>query len=136
MSKRIIGVGTCCLLILLSTPFAILADIHEKNESNVLFHTTITILQPEEGMLYVWSRPLIPLPFNQTIIIGPIVIQAGVTGFNGFEVDFYIDGELKFHDNSWPFEYSWIDPGFWIYLITVELTGYGLKDSIKVIKII
>lgn len=136
MNKGIIGVGACCVLILLSTPFAIMADAQGKNSLNILPPITITILQPEEGMLYIWSRPVIPLSFNRTLIIGPIVIQAGVTGINGFEVDFYIDGEHKFHDNYWPFEYSWVDPGFGAYLITAELAGYGLKDSIKVFKVL
>ena len=77
-----------------------------------------------------------PLSINRTIIIGPIVVEAGVTGFNGFEVDFYIDGEYQHHDDTWPFEYSWVEPCLGTYLITAELTGYELTDNIKVFKIL
>ena len=134
MNIRIMGVGTCCMLIMLSIIYSVTFDT--QGQTGQSSPPSIAILQPEGGVLYVWSRPLIPLTFNKTIIIGPIVVQAGVTGFNGFEVDFYIDGELKFHDNSAPFEYSWIEPVLGTYLITAELTGYGLKDSVKVFKII
>lgn len=136
MNKRIVEIGICCVLILLLIPFTILADMQGKNDINAPFTAGITILQPEKGILYVWSRPVVPLSFNRTIIVGPILIQVGITGYNGFEVDFYIDGEFKFRDSSWPFEYWWIDPTLGTYLITVEEATYEWKDSIKVFKIL
>ena len=96
---------------------------------------TITIITPEEGNLYFWGTSVAKLPFNLTIIIGPITIVAGVTGVDGFEVDFYIDGQFKLHDNSWPFEYPWTNFSFGSHLIVVELSGYSKSDSMKVFKI-
>jgi len=134
MNKRIVVIWTCCVLTLLS----IIAGSIGESQGNCINEpsSTITILCPEAGNVYLWSRPVMPLSINRTIIIGPIVVEAGVTGFNGFEVDFYIDGEYRSHDTSWPFEYSWVEPGLGTYLITAELTGYDLTDSIKVFKIL
>ena len=134
MIKKIVVIWMCCIFTLLS----IIAVSTDESQGNFINgpSTSITILCPEPGNVYLWSRPVFPLSINRTIIVGPIVVEAGVTGFNGFEVDFYIDGEHKSHDISWPFEYSWVEPGLGTYLITAELTGYDLTDSIKVFKIL
>ena len=133
-AKKILGVISCLVLISFSVFLTLMDSTHGKLPSNSL--SSITIIQPEDGKLYVWSRSVAPLSFNRTVIVGPIVIQAEVTGINGFEVNFFIDGEPRFHDNSWPFEYSWVNPCFGIYLITAELVDYDLTDNIKVFKIL
>ena len=101
MNKKTAVIWTCCILTMLS----IIAASAGESQGNCIkgSSSSITILCPEAGNVYLWSRPVFPLLINRTIIIGPIVVEAGVTGLNGFEVDFYIDGEYRFHDNSWPF---------------------------------
>ena len=134
MHKKIVVVCMFCVFTLLS----IMVTSENESQGNYINcrPSSITIIHPEAGNVYLWSRPVMPLSLNRTIIIGPIVVEAGVTGINGFEVDFFIDGEHRFHDNSWPFEYSWVEPCLGTYLITVELTGYSFSDSIKVFKIL
>lgn len=134
MDKKLNGTCLILIILILLTPNSVFATTQKQTNINSI--TSITIITPEEGKLYVWSRPIASLSINITILIGPIVIEAGVTGINGFEVDFFIDGELRFHDDELPFEYSWINPVFGTYLITAELTGYELRDNIKVIKIL
>ena len=132
MRKKIIGIMACCIMISL-IPFTVMAITQPTGK---LPSTTITIITPEEGNLYIWGEPVAKLPFNLTIVIGPITIEAGVTGVNGFEVDFYIDGEHKLHDDAWPFEYPWTDFSFGPHTIVAELYGYGINDSMKVFKIL
>lgn len=133
MRKKISGIIACCTMLCLS-PF--ITSIATTEPTGILPPTTITITTPEEGNLYFWGASVAKLPFNLTIVIGPITIVAGVTGINGFEVDFYIDGVHQFHDNAWPFEYPWTDFCFGSHTIVAELYGYGINDSMRVFKIL
>lgn len=133
MRKTVVGALICCIIIGISP---LLAIVNTTQANSMSTYPDITIVKPEAGKLYVWGIPMANLSYNRTLIIGPILVQAGVTGINGFEVDFWIDGVFQYHDDSWPFEYAWITPCFGIYLITAKLTGYDVQDSIKVFKIL
>jgi hypothetical protein len=134
MNRKLSGIIVCSLLIAMAIPFTAVADTPEVT-TVVMDPPSISIETPQMGNVYVMGAQMFSLPFDITLIIGPITVRAAVTGLNGFEVDFYIDGEHKFHDSGYPFEYPWWDLSFGKHTITVELTGYGLSDSIEVFKI-
>ena len=131
MRKGMVGIFVCCMLLATVLPALSTADVHE----NALPSTSISISTPQPGNLYVMGAQLFRLPFNWTVILGPITIRADVTGINGFVVNFYIVGELKSSDNSPPFEYPWWDIAFGRHIIKAELEGYGLNDTVQVFKI-
>ena len=57
---------------------------------------TISITTPQKGNLYVMGAQIVWLPFDWTLIIGPITIRAEVSGVEHPIVKFYIDGTQKF----------------------------------------
>jgi len=136
MKKKVIGIFVCCILLTITVPFTVLANNEEEYILTGYPPTTITIHRPEEGNLYVMGAQMIRLPFNLTVILGPITIEAYVTGINGFQVEFYIDEALKITDSSPPFEYPWWDLSFGIHTIEVKLVGYELSDTLQVFKIL
>ena len=135
MDKKILVIMLCSILVTMSLSFPVLAGTPKQETVIMNPPITITIETPQEGNLYVMGAQIIPLPFDLTIVFGPLTVRAGVTGINGFEVAFFIDNQLKFNDTSWPFEYPWWDLSFGRHTIKVELVGYGLTDSVEVFKI-
>ncbi len=97
---------------------------------------TISITTPQKGNLYVMGAQIVWLPFDWTLIIGPITIRVEVSGVEHPIVKFYIDGTQKFVDPLPPFEYPWWDLCFGRHVIKVELVDYGVEDSMRVFKIL
>jgi hypothetical protein len=135
MKRKIVGIFACCIMLTLIIPVTTIANIEEYNSSDKI-PTTITIHKPEKGNLYVMGAQVISLPFDWIVILGPITIEAWVTGLNGFQVEFYIDGVLKTTDTSPPFEYPWWDLSFGRHIIEVELVDHEITDSVQVFKLI
>ena len=133
MDRKVFGVFVCCLLLSLLLPVAAGSD---NGNSEMVPTFSITISTPEEGNLYAMGAQIIKLPFNWTVIIGPITVRADVTGIDGFVVNFYIDEVLKFSDSMPPFEYPWWDLSFGTHTVRVELSGHGLNDTVQVFKIL
>ena len=131
MRKGVFGILVCFMLLATVLPALSTADTHE----NALSSTSISISTPQSGNLYAMGAQIFRLPFNWTVILGPITIRADVTGTYSFVVNFYIDGELKSSDNSPPFEYPWWDLSFGRHVLKAELEGYGLNDTVQVFKI-
>ncbi|HID25688.1 MAG TPA: hypothetical protein EYP23_04420 [Thermoplasmata archaeon] len=132
MNGRVFGVLVCFLLLcIVLLPVAVGRD---KVESETVTFS-IKITTPEEGNLYAMGAQIIRLPFNWTVIIGPITVRVAVIGVDGFVVNFYIDEVLKFSDSIPPFEYPWWDLSFGRHVIKAELEGYGLEETIEVFKI-
>lgn len=96
----------------------------------------ITIVTPEKGNLYVMGVQWLRLPYNLTVILGPIVIRAEVSNVENAPVNFYIDDELKFTDKKAPFEYLWRRLSFGFHTIKVEIAEQNISDSIRVFKIL
>lgn len=135
MKKIGIVIFMCCLLLATIIPLTVTGDTI-KNDTSI--QNSITITTPIKGNLYAMGAQIASLPFDWTIIIGPITIRAEVTGINGFEVDFYIDGELKDSDPNAPFEYAWWDISSSRHTIEVKLIQDDIvqdTDSIQVFKI-
>ena len=141
MKLKLFSILICCLLIA-SSGFS-MAKMEENTQKNMeqketQIFFTIKITSPEPGNFYAMGAQLFPLPFNWTVIIGPLVIQTTVTGIDGFVVDFYINGDKKFSDDSPPFEYPWWEMGFGKYTLEVKLYSEETlrdTDTMQVFKI-
>ena len=137
MKRKMIGVFLFCTVLITVGSIAGVGKPPSEKLSSPPF--TITITTPEEGNFYAMGAQLFSLPFNWTIILGPITIKTDVTGIDGFIVDFYIDGQKKFSDNNPPFEYPWWDLSFGRHTIEVKLYSEETlrdTDSIQVFKIL
>ena len=133
MNKKILGIFVCCILLAITVPFTTVTDAQESTLIN-----DITIHKPEKGNLYIMGAQVISLPSDWIVILGPITVEAYVTGIDGFKVDFYIDGEFKIRDQIPPFEYSWWDFSFGKHTIEVELLQDDEvcdSDSVQVFKL-
>lgn len=75
----------------------------------------VTIIKPRDA-LYVFDKKIIPLPL--TIVIGGITIETEVYGEIN-TVDFYIDGELKYADDTPPYSWFWDEYAIGEYKIKV-----------------
>ena len=137
MNKKIVGIIVCSLIIAFTLPCTVLAD-DTQEETTVSMENTITIETPLSGNVYIMGAQFFGLPFNWTVIIGPITIRTAVTGTNGFVVEFYIDGVKESSDSNPPFEYPWWGLSFGIHTIEVKLLQDSIvqdTDSIEVLKI-
>ncbi len=66
------------------------------------YHPKVSILKPGNA-LYVMDREIIPL--NMPVIIGSITVEAKANHAN--KVEFYIDGNLKYEDDTPPYQWRW-----------------------------
>ncbi|MCD6222317.1 MAG: hypothetical protein J7K12_01360, partial [Thermoplasmata archaeon] len=71
----------------------------ESKEDNL----SIKITKPENAV-YIFDRAI--LPANKPIIIGRITVEAIVYP-QASKVEFYIDDELKYEDESPPYQWQW-----------------------------
>ncbi len=65
-----------------------------------------SIEKPEHGYLYFMDKKLFPTPAGVTIIIGGINIIVDATGDIN-KIEFYIDDNLKYIDDSYPYSWYW-----------------------------
>lgn len=140
MKKKATIILIIFLLIMPILPTTVFADTKVKDENtektSMLYDIEITT--PQEGNLYAMGAQIFNLPFGWTIIVGPITIRADISGINGFEVEFYIDGVKKMTDDSPPFEYPWWDFTFGRHTVEVQLYSEDTlrdTDSIQLFKI-
>jgi hypothetical protein len=79
--------------------------------------STIVFEKPSQGSLYlfdesssvkIWYKDYYKFPF--TIAVGSLTVNASVNGDFADTidvVDFYVDGQLVFSDDSFPFSWKW-----------------------------
>ena len=65
----------------------------------------VSIIKPNEGHLYIMDREMFSIPSEYAIIIGKITVEA--IAKNASMVEFYIDDELKYEDESPPYQWQW-----------------------------
>ncbi|KAA0003386.1 MAG: hypothetical protein FE048_01635 [Thermoplasmata archaeon] len=100
------------------TPFRKPAENVLKSYYSINF--SIEFEKPEEGILYIFDREIIPLPSNTTFIIGKITIQASVISKAPVDrVEFYIDDELKYTDDNVPFNWILDETVFWEHKLKI-----------------
>jgi len=70
---------------------------------------SISIGKPKEGYLYFFGRELFPTVRDKTIIMGRITVEADVTvAASGIdEVQFYVDGVIKYNTSQSPYTWNW-----------------------------
>lgn len=91
---------------------------------------SIRIIKPRTG-IYIFDNEI--MPSNKTIIIGKITIEVETTGN---KVEFYIDNELKYIDDDFPYEWLWDEftiGNYEIKVIAYDMEGNKAEDEISVI---
>ncbi len=89
----------------------------------------VNITKPEVGAIYFKDRKIISIPFNLTIIIGPITISADIENAYGeTSVEFIIDDESKGIVDEEPFNYTWNERAFCKHHI--EVIAYDDFDGL------
>jgi len=89
----------------------------------------VNITKPEVGAIYFKDRKIISIPFNLTIIIGPITISADIENAYGeISVEFIIDNESKAIVDGEPFNYTWNERAFCKHHI--EVIAYDDFDGL------
>ncbi len=84
-------------------------EISIKNPHSSNIDLIINITSPDNNSLYIFNKKILDLPFiNFPLIFGDITIQTEVIsdpeGYI-YYVDFYLDDELIYRDNTFPYEY-------------------------------
>ncbi|RLF54896.1 MAG: hypothetical protein DRN13_01595, partial [Thermoplasmata archaeon] len=88
----------------------------------------VNITRPVAGGIYFMDREIFVLPINLTIVIGKITISAEVeNAYGDVEVEFIIDNESKFVDDSEPFNYTWNERAFSWH--TIKVIAYDHYDD-------
>ncbi len=85
--------------------------------NHVLYSVTIIIddsppettsIIPMKRYLHLFGRPIMPLPLEQTVIIGDIDATYEGTDTSGIQkVEFYVDGDLQHTAEEAPFVWTW-----------------------------
>ncbi len=89
----------------------------------------VHIIKPKEKFLYKndivrWRTLLI------TKIIGPITIKVDAKDNIGIKkVDFYIDGKLRYTDNSTPYKWLWLIKNPLKKIYTIKVIAYDFADN-------
>lgn len=87
----------------------------------------VKIVKPENG-IYIRNKKV--FPFFLPIIIGEIDIEANATSANGIEkVEFYIDGEIKGEDISYPYNFTWDEKSFFRYKHLIKVVAHDERGN-------
>ena len=145
MKKFVIFLFISIILLICNTSICMSTyNISEKNDLekiniHLLNSYNIEITSPEKGNFYAIGAQVFKLPFNWTVIFGPITIRSEATALNDISVKFYIDDEIQTTDSIYPYEYAWWGTSFGKHTIKVELYSEEIlraNDTIEVFKIL
>ena len=68
----------------------------------------VTIDKPQEGYLHLFGRPIMPLLFSRTIVVGRINVTLELTDPSGIrKIEFFVDEELEYTAEESPFIWTW-----------------------------
>ncbi len=94
----------------------------------------VSIIRPRNG-LYIFDRKILPL--HGTVVVGGVTITVEASKDTS-KVEFYIDDNLKYTDDTYPFSWFWDEWKFGIH--TIKVLGYDQNgaraDVITVYKIL
>lgn len=95
---------------------------------------SVSINRPSNA-LYLNDREILPLP--KPVIIGSITVRADAAANLGItNMEFQVDGELKYEDSGAPYEWLWDEHAIGSHEITVrayDSSGSESEDSIEVV---
>jgi hypothetical protein len=78
-------------------------------------------IKPEENYLYINDKYIAQTIFGNTIIIGDICFEVNGFSEEGIDkIEFYVNDELKFTDDIFPYEWLWDNPAFGLYTIKIK----------------
>lgn len=147
MLNKIISIFVLSLLIVTVEPLILTLETDQEDMatlySKILYSESsfyeqfdsveFKITKPEKA-IYLNDEKIFPL-FIATIIIGPITIETDITTDSAEKVEFYIDNNLKYSDNSEPFSYYWNENVFFKHIIKIKAyhgNGDITEDEISV----
>ena len=94
----------------------------------------VSITKPRNG-LYIFDRKILPL--HGTVVVGGVTITVEASKDTS-KVEFYIDNDLKYTDDTYPFSWFWDERKFGIH--TIKVLGYNQSekqtDVVSVFKIL
>lgn len=114
-----------------------ICDINIPAHSVVVYRiqksTGISITKPRNG-LYIFDRKILPL--HGTVVVGGVTITVE-TSEDTSKVEFYIDNNLKYTDDTYPFSWFWDEQAFGMH--NIKVLGYNQSgtcmDGLSVIRI-
>ena len=78
-------------------------------------------IKPDEGFLFINGNHIMTTLLGNTFIFGDITFEANAFSKNGIDrIEFYVNDEIKYVDNEFPFEWNWKDQSFGRYNITIK----------------
>ncbi|HEX17225.1 MAG TPA: hypothetical protein ENG60_02280 [Thermoplasmatales archaeon] len=98
-------------------------------------NVSVKIKKPSRGYLYIFGRQIIPTVLGNTLIIGPITIEADARG-EVSRVEFYVDNSLRSTDYDEPYSWHWDEFAMgWheIKVVAYDNSGKEGEDKISVV---
>jgi len=89
----------------------------------------VFITEPANGYIYIFGNPTTQTFSGKTIIFGKIKVET--KAYNVNKVEFYFDGELKYTDDSEPYEWECDERAFFSHELKVIGYGNGISQDIK-----
>ncbi len=143
MRKTIILIVLACILFIMISPtypsVNNLKSQEKDREIETFIDYDIEITTPVEGNFYALGAQFFRLPFNWTVLVGPITIRTEVSEQADYEVKFYIDDVFQVSDLIYPYEYPWWTVTFGRHTLKVELYSEDIlrdTDTVEVFKIL
>jgi hypothetical protein len=124
MTKKIIGISICMLMVLTSIGVASALSTTENKIGSL--DAEIAILKPNAGV-YIFNVKIAPLPAQgrfKAIIIGMVDVEVDVINTTIDTVKFYVDGQLKETITQEPYTWTWNEQMVVPPIHTLKVVGY------------
>ena len=113
-------------------------SIKNPNESNI--NITIEITQPEDKFLYILNKKICQVPIlRYPLIIGDISLKCEINSYPEeqiYYVEFFLDNESIFIDNTYQYEFDLNTRLFGIHNIKINVYTYNGEEKNKNIDIL
>ena len=95
-------------------------------------------IKPDEGYLYINGKPIVSTFLGNTVVLGDIKFEVNAFSKDGIErIEFYLNDELKYVDDEFPYEYDWDENSFGRYrlkIISIDTIGNHAENDMKIWK--
>ena len=95
----------------------------------------VEIIEPDN---YIYAFGFKLLPFFKPLIFGKVIVEARASS-DIYKIEFYIDNNLKYVDETPPYQWTWKEFAFGkheIKVVAYSENGKKAEDSIEVLKIL
>ena len=77
-------------------------------------------IKPDEGYVLHNGKHIMPTLFGKTVLLGETMIEANAFSKEGIKgIEFYLNDELMYVDDAFPFEWQWSDSSFGKYTLRI-----------------